>query len=301
LRSKAFEAKNTSRLKVQQYVFERTGRATLTAYGVSKRLFSGKTRFQQIELWENPDHGKLLLLDGELQSASNDEFIYHETLVQPALARCQEPTRGLILGGGEGGTLRELLRPNSMESVTMVDIDGEVVELCRRVIPEQSNGAFEDPRTKLIIGDALGYLRKTNLRFDLIVSDLTEPKNQELSTSLFSKESFALIRSRLRQGGVFTLQASQGSLGKTDTHLRIVRALKSVFPNVQTLLVHMPSFCCHWCFALASVDVDLNPTKKVIEQRLEERGIDGLQFYDGETDLRLRSLPLYLRKELQAL
>lgn len=285
---------------VQHYLYERTGEATLTAYGVSKRLFSGQSRYQQMELWESPDHGKLLLLDGQLQSASNDEFIYHETLVQPALARCESPRRALILGGGEGGTLRELLRPSGMEKVTMVDIDGEVVDLCREAIPEQSAGAFEDPRTELIIGDARKYLEQTTDSFDLIVSDLTEPNNlQELSNSLFSKETFAKIRSRLNNGGVFALQASEGSLGRTGNHLRIVKNLRAVFRNVQTLLVHIPSFCCHWCFALASMQQDLEPAREVIDQRIKERSVRGLRFYDGETDLRLRSLPLYLRNELR--
>jgi len=288
--------------KVTQFLYERTAPDTLTAYGVSERLHIGQTQFQQVELWTSPDHGKLLLLDGELQSASRDEFIYHETLVHPAVARCREPRTGLILGGGEGGTLRELLRPQCMEKVVMVDIDGEVVDWCRRVMPEHADGAFEDPRAELRIGDALKYMRDTPDQFDLIVSDLTEPTNvQNLSTSLFSVEAFRLVHSRLAAGGVFALQASQGTLGQTETHLQIVRNLRKIFKRVQTMLVHIPSFCCHWCFCVASDEAELTVSKEVVEQRLIERGVKGLKFYDGETDVRLNSLPLYLRKELRAL
>ena len=289
------------KVKVDHYLYERTSNATLTAYGVSKCLYSGQTEFQHMEMWQSPDYGKLLILDGELQSASADEFIYHETLVQPAVSRCANPQRALILGGGEGGTLRELLRPSGMRKVTMVDIDGEVVEWCRKVIPEQSAGAFDDPRAELIVGDAKAYLENSSERFDLIVSDLTEPKAQELSTSLFSQESFQTVKSKLTPGGVFSLQASEGTLGRTQSHLQIVRNLRAVFPYVQTLMVHIPSFCCHWCFCVASVSQDLLPSKEVIEQRIRERGIRELRFYDGETDLRIRSLPLYLRKELEHL
>lgn len=189
-----------------------------------------------------------------------------------------------------------------MEKVVMVDIDGEVVDWCRRVMPEHAAGAFEDPRAELQIGDALKYMRETQDRFDIIVSDLTEPTNvQNLSTSLFSVEAFRLVHSRLDAGGVFALQASQGTLGQTETHLQIVRNLRKVFKRVQTMLVHIPSFCCHWCFCVASDEAELSISKEVVEQRLIERGVKGLKFYDGETDVRLNSLPLYLRKELRAL
>ena len=290
------------RLRVDQYLYERTGSDTLTAYGVTEKIYSGETRYQRMELWVSPEHGKLLLLDGELQSASRDEFIYHETLALPAVVRCRDPRSALILGGGEGGTLRELLRPKCVERVVMVDIDAEVVDWCRREVPEHADGAFEDPRTELRIGDALKYMRESNESFDLVVSDLTEPTNvQHLSSSLFSVDAFRLVRSRLAAGGVFSLQASEGNLGKTACHLAIVRNLRQVFRNVQTMLVHIPSFCCHWCFCLASNDVELSLSQEVVEERIKERSVKGMRFYDGETDVRLNSLPLYLRKELQAL
>lgn len=294
-------AKRTSRPQVQHYLYERNGHATLTAFGVSRRLYTGASRYQQVEVWENPDHGKLLLLDGELQSATGDEFVYHETLVHPALVRCASPRRALVLGGGEGATLRELLRSECLQKVTMVDIDREVVELCRKLLPEQSAGAFDDPRSELVIGDARRYLQQTKERFDLIISDLTEPGLHELSNSLFSREAFSRLGERLSDGGVLALQASDGSLGRTRNHIEIIKNLREVFPRVITLLVHISSFCCHWCFALASFKQDLRPTKEVVEQRLRETGVRGLRFYDGETDLRLRSLPLYLRNELQEL
>ena len=298
--SKLLDRKATTP-KVDHYLYERTSNATLTAYGVSRCLYSGQTEFQHMEMWQSPDYGKLLILDGELQSASVDEFIYHETLVQPAVSRCADPRRALILGGGEGGTLRELLRCQCMQKVTMVDIDREVVEWCRRFIPEQSAGAFDDPRAELIVGDAKAYLENSLEKFDLIVSDLTEPKAQDLSTSLFSQETFRTVKSKLNEDGVFSLQASEGTLGRTRSHLQIVKNLRAVFPHVQTLMVHIPSFCCHWCFCVASLKQDLLPSKEVIEQRIRERGIRELRFYDGETDLRIRSLPLYLRKELKDL
>lgn len=300
--SRALEVAPAAPPKVTQFLYERTAPDTLTAFGVCECLHSGQTAYQQIELWSSPDYGKILLLDGELQSASKDEFIYHEALVHPAVVRSKNPRTALILGGGEGGTLRELLRVECIEKVTMVDIDGEVVDWCRKMMPEHAAGAFEDPRTELRIGDALKFLRESKEQYDLIVSDLTEPTNVlNLSTSLFSVDAFRLVRARLAPGGIFSLQASQGSLGQTRTHLEIVRNLRQVFRNVKTLLVHIPSFCCHWTFCLATDQASLSLSKEVVEERLNERGVKGLKFFDGETDVRLKSLPKYLRKELRAL
>lgn len=299
----SFRALNSSaqadHKKSRHYIYEQTGDNTLTAYGVLETIYTGRTRFQSVGLYRSHDHGKLLILDGELQSASGDEFIYHETLVQPALVRCATPRNALVLGGAEGGTLRELLRCPSLESAVMVDIDGEVVELCQRWLPEQAKGAFEDPRTELRIGNALTYVENSQREFDLIISDLTEPKHQDLSTALLSEGFFSRVRNRLSRGGVFALQASEGNLGRLDNHLRLVKKLRAVFPEVMTLLVHIPSFACHWCFALASVDAELSLDSQRVDQLLQERQVCGLRFYDGQTDLRLRSLPKYLRTALK--
>lgn len=286
--------------RVQQFLYERTGPNTMTAFRVEETLVTGRTRYQSVDLYRSADHGTLLLLDGELQSASGDEFIYHETLVQPALVRCRAPRNSLVLGGGEGGTLRELLRAPAMESAIMVDIDGEVVDLCRKWLPEQSAGAFEDSRSELLIGDALAFVEQTHRRFDLIISDLTEPKHHDLSTELFSEQFFSRIRNRLTPGGVFALQASEGNPGRLDSHLSLVRKLRRVFSEVMTLLVHIPSFGCHWCFALASVDAPLVLSSEEIDLRLKDRQVAGLRYYDGQTDLRLRSLPKYLREALKS-
>ena len=144
----------TRRQKITSWLFERLGRSVMTAYGTTRTLYRGRSRFQSIELAENPELGKLLLLDNELQSASSDEFIYHETLVHPAMLAHPNPRQVVILGGGEGGTLREVLKHPSVERAIMIDIDREVVEACRRFLPEQSDGAFEDPRAELVFDDS---------------------------------------------------------------------------------------------------------------------------------------------------
>ncbi len=285
--------------RLNSWVYERVGPATLNAYGITRSLYRGQSEYQSIEVVENPEHGKLLLLDDELQSASGDEFIYHETLVHPALLCHPNPRRVAILGGGEGGTLREVLRHSSVERVTMIDLDREVVKVCRRLLPEQSDGAFEDPRAELVFGDAKAWIEQSQEALDVVISDLTEPKITEISTSLFSVSFFKTIRRRLGPEGIFSLQASHGNPGQTERHQAIRANLEEVFSQVTTLLAAIPSFGCNWCFATASES--LSPallTPEEVERGLALRGVGGLRFYDDQTHRRLLSLPRYFRREV---
>jgi spermidine synthase len=143
-------------------------------HAIEELYFSGKTPFQSVAVLRTAAFGKMLVLDGDTQSSQADEKIYHESLVHPALAACAGRREVLILGGGEGATLREVLRHPDVARCTMVDIDGEVVELSKKYLPEWSDGAFDDPRANVIIGDALAYIKQPGT-FDAIVSDLTEP------------------------------------------------------------------------------------------------------------------------------
>ncbi|MDE2571833.1 MAG: methyltransferase domain-containing protein, partial [bacterium] len=145
------------------------------AHAIDETLAAGRSAFQQYAIVRTPVFGKMLVLDGDTQSSQGDERIYHESLVHPAMAAAGEARRVLILGGGEGATLREVLRSPSVEQCTMVDIDGEVVELCKRHLPEWGAGAWEDPRARVIVGDALDFLRRNDGGYDVVIGDLTEP------------------------------------------------------------------------------------------------------------------------------
>jgi spermidine synthase len=150
----------------------------------------------------------MLVLDGDTQSSQHDEKIYHESLVGPAMASTDDRSEILILGGGEGATLREVLRHPAVRRCTMVDIDGEVVELSKKFLPEWSDGAFDDSRARVIIGDALAFLKEDTGTYGVVISDLTEPLPDSPSFPLFNGEVFSDIKKRLAPGGVYVLQAS---------------------------------------------------------------------------------------------
>jgi spermidine synthase len=240
----------------------------------------------------------MLVLDGDTQSSEHDEKIYHESLVHPALAAIDDRAEILILGGGEGATLREVLRHPGVGRCTMVDIDGEVVDLAKSYLPEWSAGAFADPRARLIIGDALEFLKRDRGTYGAIVSDLTEPLADSPSFPLFNGEVFADIAARLAPGGVYVLQASTAGFHNMALHAKMARSLRAQFTHVTSFYTHVPAFDNDWAFIACSnaVDVAALAPARIDAYVAELRGEN--YFYDAQTHRRIFSLPLYLRREL---
>ena len=269
------------------------------AYEVTGVLYEGRTRFQEVRIVETRAYGLALFLDGAPQSAVADEFIYHEALVHPALVAHPATRRVLIAGGGEGATLREVLRHPTVEQATMVDIDGELVELARRHLAPIHRGAFDDPRARVVVGDALAWLREQDERYDAIVIDLVDPSDEGPVGELYSEEFYRLVRSRLADGGVVALQAYSAALNNLGWFARIGRTLRRVFPLVRGYRAEVPSFKDSWGFCVASAVRDpLAFGPLAIDAVLTARGLDSLRFYDGETHAAMFSLPKYARNVL---
>ncbi|MBV8148367.1 MAG: spermidine synthase [Candidatus Eremiobacteraeota bacterium] len=269
-------------------------------HAIERLYYAGRSEFQQIAVIGTPVFGKMLIIDGDTQSSQGDEKIYHESLVHPALAGAQDRSEVLILGGGEGATLREVLRCPDVRRATMVDIDALVVELSKQYLPEWANGAFDDPRARVIAGDALAFMRADTGRYGTIVSDLTEPLEDSPSNPLFNDDVFALIKERLVPGGVYVLQASTASFHNHSLHCKMARTLRRHYAHVSSFFTHVPAFDSDWAFLACSDRLDL--------ANLDGAAIDGYCkrlrgesfFYDAVTHRRLFSLPLYLRRALAA-
>src|SRR4030042_3664010 len=141
-------------------------------HSIKQVLYSGRTEFQSVDIVDSAEFGTCLVLDGKIQSSECDEFIYHEALVHPAMLSHPNPETAFIAGGGEGATLREVLCHKSLKKVVMVDIDQQVVEICRRSLPTIHQNSFDDPRAEIRFTDARKYLEETNNTFDVIIIDL---------------------------------------------------------------------------------------------------------------------------------
>ncbi|HUN28199.1 MAG TPA: fused MFS/spermidine synthase [Alphaproteobacteria bacterium] len=283
-----------------QWYVEESAPTEAHHHAIERVYFSGRSDFQQVAVISTPVFGKMLILDGDTQSSQGDEKIYHETLVHPALAGAADRSEVLILGGGEGATLREVLRHPGVKRCTMVDIDGLVVDLSKKYLPEWAAGAFDEPRANVVIGDALAYMREHDERYGVIVSDLTEPLEDSPSNFLFNEEVFRLIKSRLTDGGIYVLQASTAAFHNYSLHCKMARTLRRHYRHVTSFFTYVPAFDTDWAFLACSDTVDL--------ARLDPAAVEGYCaqlrgenfFYDGQTHRRLFSLPLYLRRALAA-
>ncbi|OAB56571.1 spermidine synthase [Phormidium willei BDU 130791] len=267
-------------------------------HGVTKLLAFQQTQYQEMHIVETGAYGKALVLDGKWQSCTGDEFLYHEPLVHPACLAHGNPRKVLILGGGEGATLREVLRWTTVEQAVMVDIDGDVVAACRQHLPEMHQNSFDDPRAELVIGDALQYLDETDVQWDVVISDLSDPIEEGPSFQLFTKEYFQQIRDVLSPQGQFVVQAGPVAPEELQLHARIVNTLKDIFPQVQSYHSHVPTYASPWGFALASQE-GFNASPEEIDRCLADKTTGGLRMFDGMTWLGLSSLPLHLRQAIE--
>lgn|GEM_PF-91594 len=225
-------------------------------HDIAEVIIEGSTQYQDYMIGRSDVWGRMLVLDGVVQSTEADEFIYHEGIVHPACyaVAASAPVRDvLILGGGEGACLREALRWDSVTNALMVDIDEEVVDACRVNLPLHHQGAFDDPRTKLIHADAVAFIRSLpDASLDVIISDMTDPVEDGPSTFCLTQEYFREVSRILRPHGVLAVQAGPSSPVEIALHAKVIRTLASVFPSVIPYAVDAPCYGRDLGFVLAS-------------------------------------------------
>jgi spermidine synthase len=271
-------------------------------HAIVRTIVSAQTKFQHVEILETRSYGKCLVLDGRIQSSQADEFVYHEALVHAGmLAAARPPQSALIIGGGEGATLREVLKYPSIRRAVMVDIDGEVVDLCKRHLPEMHQGAFEDPRTEVRIEDARAYLEQTQDQFDYICIDLVEPLEEGPACLLFTREFYRLVHDRLTPEGAMTMQGGMTKIGEINFFSAIHRTLRQVFPVVAGYQTFVSCFGTPWGFMLAGKRVNaatLSPAE--VDRLVAERVRGPLDYWDGVTHQHAFALPKHLRRAIDA-
>ncbi|TET38050.1 MAG: polyamine aminopropyltransferase [Dehalococcoidia bacterium] len=283
-------------MKENKWFYDYVNPDMVQLHSIREIIYSGKTEFQSIEIIESSGFGTCLVLDGKIQSSEADEFIYHEALVHPPMIAHPHPERVFIAGGGEGATLREVLNYRSVKSVVMVDIDKEVVDICRRFLPSFHQGSFEDSRLELLYVDAKKHLEGCQEKFDVIIIDLPEPVAGGPAYLLHTKEFFEILRERLAPKGILSLQAGSSSWGNHEIFTAISHTLKAVFALVFPYQTHVPCFGGMWGFAAASQKLNpLHLPPEEVDHRISSRMRRSLRFYDGLTHQGLFSLPKNLR------
>ena len=265
-------------------------------------FYRGQTEYQHVEVMDGATFGRTLVLDGKTQSTEVDEFAYHEALVHPSMIAHPNPKSVFVAGGGEGATIREVMSHRSVEQVVMVDIDKQVVDLCREYLPNHHQGSFDDPWLELHHMDALEFLEDTSLRFDVVIIDVPDPLEAGPAYLLFTQEFYSLLKERLRPGGLMVAQSGPtGPAFYEQCFSAVANTVGSVFSGVYLSEAFVPSFGTTWGFVIGSTGPD--PTSLSVEEtdsRISDR-IDGeLRFLDGITLRGMTSVPKYLRKAVDA-
>ncbi|RUM29240.1 MAG: spermidine synthase [Aquifex sp.] len=218
-------------------------------YTISKILYQGKSPYQEIQVVESPEFGRMLILDGVVQLDEKYEFLYHEYLAHVPLHAHPEPKNVLIIGGGDGGTLREVLKHDVVERAILVDIDKEVIEVSKKFFPTLSVG-FSDARAIVVNEDGYKYIQDYENEFDVIIVDSTDPVG--FAHVLTTEDFFRYVYKALKEDGIFVAQTES-----IHYHLDMVRTiqqrLKKVFPIVDLYTSIIPIYAGYWwTFSIAS-------------------------------------------------
>jgi spermidine synthase len=244
--------------------------------------------------------GRVLVLDDKIQSAALDEHIYHEALVHPALTAHPSPSRVLILGGGEGATAREVLRHRCVREAVMVDIDGELVDICRRHLPAWHAGALRSPRLRLVVGDALAFVPACRERFDVVICDISDPEPGSPACRIYTKGFYERLGRLLAPGGLFVTQATEIFLDGSGIHAVIHATVKKALGRAESYCEHVPSFSTLWGFVAAGGSAPLGALPAAtIRARLRSRRVR-TRYYNAETHARLFCLPPEVRRRIES-
>lgn len=262
-----------------------------------------RTQYQDVAIVELARLGKCLIIDGRVQSAAEDEHVYHEALVHPAMIVRESPRHVLILGGGEGAALREALRYRTVERVVMVDLDPRVVELSSMYLPEWHQDSFRDRRAEIVYMDGRRYVEEAVKRgetYDVVIADLVDPSEGGPAQRLYTVEFYELIRKLIGDAGVFVTQATSPTI-YPETFSRLYWTLRRVFRRVYPYCVFVQSFNGLWGFYLAGEGVQADGlTPEQVDSRLKSLLYypSSLKFYDGSAHLSMFSLPRNIRRVL---
>lgn len=208
------------------------------ALTIDKVRFRQRTDHQDLIIFENRVHGRVLALDGVVQVTTGDEFVYHEMIAHVPLLAHGRARRVLIIGGGDGGTARRCLC-HPVDRVTMVEIDRSVVDLCCTHMPEVGAQAFDDPRLDLVIADGAAYVAETDERFDVIIIDSTDPIGP--GQVLFTPAFYAACHRCLTPGGILVNQAGVPALQASEL-TAVTRALRTSFADVWAYTAVVPTY-----------------------------------------------------------
>jgi spermidine synthase len=265
-------------------------------FRMEKMLHEVRTEHQHLVIFQNPRMGRVMALDGVIQTTEADEFIYHEMLTHVPILAHGLAKRVLIIGGGDGGMLREVAKHATVEHITMVEIDGTVVEMCKEFLPNHSKGAFDDPRLNLVIDDGMRFVANTQEKFDVIISDSTDPIGP--GEVLFSENFYQACHRCLNEGGILVTQNGTPFMQMGEVQTTAGR-MNGLFADWHFYQAAVPTYIGGaMTFAWGSTNTQYRKLSlDTLRQRFAGSGIV-TRYYNPEIHLGAFALPQYV---LQAL
>lgn len=259
---------------------------------VKEQLFHGKSDFQTVDIYDTYDFGKVMTIDGKFMVTERDEFIYHDMISHVPLLAHKAPKDVMVIGGGDGGTVREVLKHDSVQSVELCEIDSMVIETARKFFPTLSCG-LDDPRTTILVRDGIEYISTRKDAYDVILVDSTDPAGP--AEGLFNKEFYQWAFEALKSDGILVVQ-SEGPLWRVDTVQEIVETLKSLFPVCELYTFPVPTYPFgYWSFTFASKEY--GPFEHFSESRAEEIS-KSTRYYNPGIHHAAFALPNFLKQKL---
>ena len=262
---------------------------------VDRQLYSGQSDFQRIDVFESPEFGRILVLDGYLMLTEKDEFIYHEMIVHTPLAVHPHVKNVLVIGAGDGGAVRELTRYPEIGRIDLAEIDGQVIEVCKKFLP-QTSCKMDDPRVHIYVEDGLKFVRRHADEYDLIIVDSTDPFGP--GEGLFTKEFYGNCYKALKEDGIMVNQHEspfyeQDALAMQRAHKRIIES----FPFSRIYQAHIPTYPSgHWLFGFSTKKY--HPLKDLDEARWNARGLK-CRYYTTTLHRGAFYLPAYVEEMLE--
>ena len=261
---------------------------------VKEQLYSGKSEFQAIDVFKSNEFGTFFTLDGLMMVTEKDEFIYHDMIVHVPMATNPNIKNVLVIGAGDGGTVRELTRYENIENIDMVEIDKLVVDVCVKYLPQTAE-KLNDPRVNLYFEDGLKFVRGVENKYDLIIVDSTDPFGP--GEGLFTKEFYGNCYKALKEDGILVNQHESPYYAEyAKNMMRAHKRIKESFPICRVYQAHIPTYPSgHWLFGFASKKHD--PLNNPIVEEWNKLGLE-TKYYNTEIHSGAFALPNYVKKML---
>ncbi|MDR2940865.1 MAG: polyamine aminopropyltransferase [Clostridiales bacterium] len=262
---------------------------------VDKQLYTGKSEFQRIDIFESKEFGRFLTLDGYMMLTERDEFIYHEMIVHVPMAVHPSVKKVLVIGAGDGGVARELTKYKQIKSIDLVEIDKQVIDACKKYLPKTAS-ALDDKRIDFYYQDGLKFVRKHKNEYDLIIVDSTDPFGP--GEGLFTKEFYGNCYNALKDDGIMVNQHespfyAEDAIAMKRAHKRIAQS----FPICRVYQAHIPTYPSgHWLFGFASKQY--HPIKGLAASEWRALGIK-TDYYNTKLHAGAFALPNYVQEMLK--